>query len=66
MYAAIFIIGIGISLLSSNLIVALSYMLPVICMCLVRISDEEKMMIEQFGNEYVEYVKNTGRIIPEI
>lgn len=66
MYTAIFIIGIGISLLSSNWIVALSYMLPVICMYLIRISDEEKMMIEQFGNEYVEYTKNTGRIIPKI
>lgn len=66
MYSAIFIIGIGISLLSSNWIVALSYMLPVILMYLIRISDEEKMMIEQFGNEYVEYMKNTGRIIPKI
>jgi protein-S-isoprenylcysteine O-methyltransferase Ste14 len=66
MYTAIFIIGIGISLLSSNWIVALSYMIPVICMYLVRISDEEKMMIEQFGNEYVEYMKKTGRIIPKI
>lgn len=66
MYAAIFIIGIGISLLSSNWIVALSYMLPVICMYLVRISDEEKMMIEQFGDEYRMYMKKTGRLIPKL
>lgn len=66
MYAAIFIIGTGISLLSSNWIVALSYMLPVICMYLVRISDEEKMMTEQFGDEYREYMRNTNRLIPKI
>jgi protein-S-isoprenylcysteine O-methyltransferase Ste14 len=66
MYAAIFLIGIGASLLSANWIVALSYMLPVTCMYLVRVSDEEKMMIEQFGDEYREYMRRTGRLIPKL
>lgn len=66
MYAAIFIIGIGISFLSSNWIVALSYMLPVICMYLIRIADEEKMMIDQFGDEYREHMTRTGRLIPKL
>lgn len=66
MYAAIFLIGIGVSLLSANWIVALSYMLPMTNMYLVRISDEEKMMAEQFGNEYKEYMRNTGRLIPKL
>lgn len=65
MYAAIFLIGIGISFLSANWIVALSYILPAITLYLIRISDEEKMMIEQFGNEYREYMRNTGRLIPK-
>lgn len=66
MYAAIFIIGIGISLISSNWIVALSYMLPVIFMYLTRIADEEEMMIEKFGSEYREYMTRTGRLIPKL
>ena len=66
MYAAIFLIGIGVSLLSANWIVALSYMLPTTSMYLVRISDEEKMMIEKFGNEYREYMTRTGRLIPKL
>lgn len=66
MYAAIFLIGIGVSLLSANWIVALSYMLPAISLYLIRISDEEKMMIEQFGDEYVKYIKKTGRLIPNL
>lgn len=66
MYAAIFIIGIGISLISSNWIVALSYMLPVIFMYLTRIADEEEMMIEKFGSEYIEYMTRTGRLIPKL
>src|SRR5512136_320074 len=61
MYAAIFLIGIGISLLSANWLVALAYMLPVTIMYLVRVADEEEMMIEQFGNEYREYMQRTGR-----
>ncbi len=66
MYAAIFLIGIGVSFLSANWIVTLSYMLPVICLYMVRVSDEEKMMAEQFGNEYRKYIKRTGRLIPKL
>ena len=29
-----------------------------------RINNEEKMMIDEFGNEYKEYMKKTGRLIP--
>lgn len=65
MYAAIFLIGIGISVLSANWIVALSYMLPATSMYLIRISDEEKMMTERFGDKYIEYMRNTGRLIPK-
>jgi len=66
MYAAIILIGIGVSVLSANWIVSLSYMLPVICMYLVRVSDEEKMMTEYFGNDYREYVKRTGKLVPKL
>ncbi len=66
MYAAIFLIGIGISLHSANWIVALAYLLPVTGMYLFRISDEEEMMIEQFGDEYREYMRRTGRLVPKL
>jgi len=66
MYAAIFLIGTGVSLLSANWIVALSYMLPAISLYLIRVSDEEKMMTEQFGDEYREYMRMTGRLVPKL
>jgi protein-S-isoprenylcysteine O-methyltransferase Ste14 len=66
MYVAISLIGIGVSFLSANFITALSYMLPMANMYLFRISDEERMMAEQFGDEYREYVQNTGRLIPKL
>lgn len=66
MYAAIFIIGIGISLLSANWIIALTYMIPVMLMYAFRVSDEEDMMVKQFGDEYKEYMERTGRLLPSL
>jgi protein-S-isoprenylcysteine O-methyltransferase Ste14 len=31
---------------------------------MLRIEREEKMMLQQFGNEYREYMKRTGRLLP--
>ena len=31
-----------------------------------RVGSEEQMMIEEFGEEYIEYMKHTGRLIPKI
>jgi protein-S-isoprenylcysteine O-methyltransferase Ste14 len=31
---------------------------------LLRIQGEEKMMLQQFGGEYQEYMKRTGRLLP--
>jgi protein-S-isoprenylcysteine O-methyltransferase Ste14 len=31
---------------------------------LLRVPKEEKMMLEQFGQEYRQYISRTGRIIP--
>ena len=32
----------------------------------LRMKDEERMMIEQFGSDYEEYMKKTGRIFPKL
>ncbi len=32
----------------------------------IRLPDEEKIMIEEFGQEYEDYMKKTGRILPKI
>lgn len=66
MYAAIFLTGIGTSLLSTNWLVTLAHMLSVISMYLIRVIDEEEMMIEQFGDAYREYMRRTGRLLPKL
>jgi protein-S-isoprenylcysteine O-methyltransferase Ste14 len=37
-----------------------------IIVLIARVPKEEKMMIEQFGDEYREYVSETGRFLPKL
>jgi protein-S-isoprenylcysteine O-methyltransferase Ste14 len=66
MYAAFFIIGIGFALLSANLLVGVIYLAPLSVMYVARVSREEQMMIERFGDAYREYMKRTGRLWPRV
>lgn len=66
MYTALFLIGIGLALLSANWVVGVSYLGSVLIMYLARISAEEQMMSEQFGEAYREYSERTGRLMPPL
>jgi protein-S-isoprenylcysteine O-methyltransferase Ste14 len=35
-------------------------------MYLARVTDEERMLIEQFGDEYRAYMQRTGRLLPPL
>jgi protein-S-isoprenylcysteine O-methyltransferase Ste14 len=59
------IYSLGIPLIFSSLIGFL-VMLCLVPLILYRIGIEEKMLIERFGNEYLEYMKKTKRLIPFI
>ena len=63
MYTVLTLFTIGISLVTANLLVILFGLLLMIGFPFwVRI--EEKKMIETFGDEYIEYMKRTGRFFP--
>jgi protein-S-isoprenylcysteine O-methyltransferase Ste14 len=62
-YTAMFIWVIGLSLFTANMIFALLAVLT-ISFLILRVPKEEKMMIEQFGDEYKKYMQNTGRFFP--
>lgn len=66
MYTTILLVGIGVSLLSANWLVAVSYLGVFGGIILVRVSSEEEMMLEQFGEAYREYMHGTGRLIPRL
>jgi protein-S-isoprenylcysteine O-methyltransferase Ste14 len=63
MYSALFAFFIGTALSSGNyLIEALS--LVIILNILFRLPNEEKMMMEKFGDEYRAYAEKTGQFFP--
>lgn len=64
MYAAIYVIAIGLSLLSANWLIAVVFLIPFTLMYLVRVPSEEEMMLEYFGAAYRNYMTKTGRLIP--
>ena len=52
-------------IVSTNLLFAISWIFWV-AYIVIRIPQEEEMLIEKFGDEYREYMKNTGRLLPRI
>jgi protein-S-isoprenylcysteine O-methyltransferase Ste14 len=65
-YLGQLIIFIGISTSMSNWLAILAMMIPVTIGYLYRISVEERFMIEQMGEDYLNYQKRTKRLIPMI
>ena len=53
------------TLLAANWFMGLASVV-VLVMLLVRLPKEEEKLIERFGNEYREYMKRTGRLLPRI
>jgi protein-S-isoprenylcysteine O-methyltransferase Ste14 len=65
-YLGQLIIFIGISTSVSNWLSILFMMIPVCIGYAYRINVEEKFMIEQLGEDYLNYQKRTKRLIPLI
>ncbi|MEM7733630.1 MAG: protein-S-isoprenylcysteine O-methyltransferase, partial [Pseudomonadota bacterium] len=66
MYSAIWIAAIAQPLLIHNLIGGALVVLAFGAMCILRIPQEEEMMISNFGEEYRDYMARTGRIFPKL
>ena len=65
-YLGQMIIFIGTSVSLSNWLSVLSMIIPVLLGFIYRISVEERFMIKQMGEKYIEYQKRTKRLIPTI
>ncbi len=66
MYSAHLLWGIAQALLIHNWIAGLASLVIVIPLYMLRVRREEHMMIDRFGEEYREYMRRTGRIIPRL
>ncbi|MBN1807342.1 MAG: isoprenylcysteine carboxylmethyltransferase family protein [Sedimentisphaerales bacterium] len=64
MYAAHLLWATAQGLLLGNWLAGWTFLVVSIPLYLIRIPKEERMMLEQFGGHYKQYVRRTGRIIP--
>ncbi|NHJ14036.1 MAG: isoprenylcysteine carboxylmethyltransferase family protein [Candidatus Thorarchaeota archaeon] len=65
MYAVFILFSLSVSLISANLLLILfAIFLSIPFHWITRI--EETLLIDQFGDEYLEYMKHTGRFLPPI
>jgi protein-S-isoprenylcysteine O-methyltransferase Ste14 len=65
LYSAHTLFNAGMVLVSANWILLL-FMLIGLPFTYWRLSKEEAMLIEQFGDQYREYIKRTGRLFPKL
>jgi len=66
MYSAHFLWGIAQVLLIHNWITGPAGIIVFIPLYILRVKKEERMMLEEFGEEYRSYMKRTGRLIPRL
>ena len=64
MYAAHIVWGLAQIMLIPNLIAGPLALVLILCVISMRIPREEQSMVEQFGDEYRQYIAKTGRIFP--
>ncbi len=66
MYTAHVLWGIAQALLLPNLIAGPLALVLIFTVIALRVPREEQALLEEFGDEYREYMKKTGRIFPKI
>ncbi len=64
MYLSLLILSVGQSLALPNYVAGPAALISMIVLIVFRMPAEERMMIEQFGDDYVAYRERTSRLIP--
>lgn len=64
MYTAFILLGLGFFLLSGNWLIGGAWLSATILVIATRLDAEEQMMVEQFGEQYEDYQRRTGRFLP--
>jgi protein-S-isoprenylcysteine O-methyltransferase Ste14 len=64
MYAAHLLWAVAQALMLHNWIAGFSFLVVFLPQYLLRVNAEEHMLLEQFGDQYKNYMQKTGRIIP--
>jgi protein-S-isoprenylcysteine O-methyltransferase Ste14 len=64
MYSAFFLLHVAAFLMTANWFIGLTWTAGVVVVILLRIRREEAMMLETFGEEYGEYMRRSGLLLP--
>ena len=63
MYTALFIIYLSMAFISANFLIIILVLFTIISL-IIRLPEEE-LLISEFGDDYRNYMKNTGRFFPK-
>ena len=66
MYSALALYSVGQALVIPNWVAGLSNLVAFAVLFALRVGAEERMMAQQFGNEYAAYTARTKRLIPRV
>ena len=66
MYSSMFLLGIAQVLFLPNWIAGPAYLLSFGMLYFFRVRAEERMMLDQFGTGYEQYMQRSGRLIPPV
>jgi len=66
MYTALLLYSVGQALVLPNYVAGPSYGVTIALLVALRIGPEERMMLEEFGKDYQEYMAQTKRLVPGI
>jgi protein-S-isoprenylcysteine O-methyltransferase Ste14 len=65
-YLAFLLMQVSVLLLTSNWFIGLCGIAIILSVIAIRVPEEERLLVDQFGDEYREYMKRTGRLLPRL
>jgi protein-S-isoprenylcysteine O-methyltransferase Ste14 len=66
MYSAFFLLHIAVFFLTANWFIGVTWLIGLSLIVLLRVDREESMLVERFGEDYLTYMRRTGRFLPPL
>ena len=65
-YLAFLLMQISVLLLTSNWLIGVCGLAIILSVMAIRVPEEEQLLTEQFGDEYRDYIRQTGKFLPRL
>jgi protein-S-isoprenylcysteine O-methyltransferase Ste14 len=66
MYSSFYLLVLALFLVSANWFLGLAWFSVITGVMVTRLQKEEVLMLEAFGDQYYQYMKRTGRLVPRL